>query len=55
MKEVCGFAPKMAYNDVDLTGGSGQNLVGDNDGARIDNGTAWSLTTGARVTVPFGK
>jgi hypothetical protein len=49
--EVTSYAPKMAYNEVDQAGGAG--LVGDNNGTGIDRGKAWSVTAGARLTVPF--
>jgi len=51
--EVYSFAPRIAYNDVDLTGGVGQNLVGANDGTRIAKDNAYSASAGVRIALPL--
>ncbi len=44
----------MAYNDVDRSTPAGViTAPGANDGTEIDDGTAYTVSAGARITVPF--
>ena len=53
--EYYSYAPSVAYNDTDLTGGVGQNLVGANNGTSLRNSNAFTFSTGARITVPLSQ
>jgi hypothetical protein len=49
------YAPNMRYNNYDHNGGGILDLVGNNDGTSIGDGSAFVYTVGGRVTVPLHK
>ncbi len=53
--EIITYAPEMAYNDFDRDAVAGIRARGANDGTKIDDGTAYTVSAGARVTVPFNN
>jgi len=55
--EYYSYAPEMAYNQTDRDSGfvGGFSLSGPNDGTRIDDDDAWSVTLGGRIDVPLGS
>lgn len=53
--EFYSYAPGVAYNDNDRTGGAGQNLTGPNNGTSLRSGDARTLTVGVQAVVPLSS
>lgn len=54
-REFYSYVPGVTYNDVDMTGSPGENLLGSNNGTRLRGASATADSIGARVTVPFAS
>ena len=53
--EYISSAPEVAYNDFERSGGTFEVFGGPHDGTTIGDRYAYSVSTGARLTVPMGS
>ncbi len=51
--EWLSYAPKVLYNDTDLNGGVPFDIVGFQNGTELGDGSAFSYTIGAKVSMPL--
>lgn len=53
--EYISSAPEVAYNDVERMGTTFEAIGGPHDGTTVGDRYAYSVSTGARLTVPLGR